>query len=115
MMIVADTQINRRIIEARHTLGLSQKEFAGGVKISPAYIGSIESGTRRVNDRIIKLIAMTFGVNEKWLKTGEGAMFDGADDFRLQQVVASFKKLDAPFQEYVIKQLDLLLDLQGEQ
>jgi transcriptional regulator with XRE-family HTH domain len=114
-MVGVDKQVYQRIVEARHTLNLSQEQFADGIKISRAHIGAIETGTRRVNDRIIKLITMTFGVNEVWLKTGDGAMFDKADDFRLQQVVSSFKKLDPSFQNYVIKHLDLLLELQGEE
>jgi transcriptional regulator with XRE-family HTH domain len=115
-MVTADkTQINQRIVAVRHTLDISQEQFAQGIKISQSHIASIETGTRRVNDRIIKLITMTFGVNEVWLKTGDGAMFDKADDFRLQQVVSSFKKLEPSFQNYVIKQLDLLLELQAEE
>jgi hypothetical protein len=35
-------------------------------------MGAIELGTRRVNDRIIKIISMTFGVNESWLKSEIG-------------------------------------------
>ncbi|MDR1421025.1 MAG: helix-turn-helix transcriptional regulator [Treponema sp.] len=110
---IGDTAINRRIVEARHALNLSQARFAEMIKISKGYMASIEMGIRRVNDRIIKIISMTFGINEIWLKSGRGEMLDGADDFKLNQVVSVFKKLDPLFQDYVIKQLAMLLELQG--
>jgi hypothetical protein len=40
-------------------------------------------------------------------------MFDNIEDFKLNQVISIFKKLDPSFQDYVIKQLDDLLELQG--
>jgi transcriptional regulator with XRE-family HTH domain len=105
--------INQRVVEARHALKLSQAKFAGEIKISKGYIASIETGLRRVNDRIIKIISMTFGINETWLKSGRENMFDNIEDHKLNQVIAIFKKLDPSFQDYVIKQLDILLELQG--
>jgi transcriptional regulator with XRE-family HTH domain len=110
---IDDREINQRIVEARHALDLSQAKFAEKIKISNSYMGSIELGNRRVNDRIIKIISMTFGVNEAWLKSGQGTMFDNVEDFKLNQVMSIFRKLDPSFQDYVIKQLDMLLDLQG--
>jgi transcriptional regulator with XRE-family HTH domain len=110
---IDDPQINQRIIEARHALELSQVKFAEKIKISSGYMASIESGIRRVNDRIIKIISMTFGINEVWLKSGRGNMYDDVEDFKLTEVVSLFKKLDPSFQDYVIKQLNMLLELQG--
>jgi transcriptional regulator with XRE-family HTH domain len=108
-----ENAIIQRVVETRHALKLSQTSFAERIKISRGYIASIEMGNRRVNDRIIKIISMTFGVNETWLKSGQGKMFDDVEDFKLNQVISIFKKLDPSFQDYVIKQLDMLLDLQG--
>ena len=62
--------INERIKELRHKLNLSQAKFAKAISISNGYIASIELGNRAVNDRIIKLICVTFNVQEEWLKTG---------------------------------------------
>jgi transcriptional regulator with XRE-family HTH domain len=110
---INNPQINERIVMTRHALKLSQAKFAEKIKISTSYMGSIEMGIRRVNDRIIKIISMTFGINENWLKSGQGKMFDDIEDFKLNQLVSIFKKLDPSFQDYVIKQLDMLLELQG--
>lgn len=68
--------INKRIKELRQELGLSQPIFAQRISISNGYIAAIELGNRRVNDRIIKLVCSEFNVNEDWLRTGEGEMFE---------------------------------------
>jgi transcriptional regulator with XRE-family HTH domain len=107
-----DKAINERMMQARQLLGLNQVKFAEKIKVRSSYISAIESGARRVNDRIIKMVSMSLGVSEEWLKTGSGECFDKIDDFRLEQVIGYFKKLDPHFQDYVLKQFDIFLDLQ---
>jgi transcriptional regulator with XRE-family HTH domain len=104
--------INERILEARKSLDLSQIKFAQGIKISNGYLASIELQNRKVNDRLIQLISTTYGVNEEWLRTGQGDIFGHYDDFELEQLISIYKKLDADLQHYVIKQLNVLLELQ---
>lgn len=72
--------INKRIKELRQALGLSQPAFAQRISISNGYIAAIELGNRRVNDRIIKLVCSEFNVSERWLRTGEGEMFEEPQD-----------------------------------
>ena len=107
-----DAEINRRIGEIRKVLRLTQQKFAEGLKVSKAHAGAMELGTRRVPDRIIKMICFTYGVNEKWLKTGKGTMFEEGRDFKLEEVIANFKKLDDLLQDYVLKQIRLTLEYQ---
>ncbi|MHB9291727.1 hypothetical protein Holit_00810 [Hollandina sp. SP2] len=104
-----DEKLNRRIIEVRKAFGYTQKEFSDNLKLSRTYLGEIEAKRRRVNDRIVKLIALTYGVSVDWLKTGAGTMFDQTVDPRLEQLVADFKKLDDPLKDYVLRQLDFLV------
>jgi transcriptional regulator with XRE-family HTH domain len=104
--------IHERIKEVRHTLKLSQSKFAKAIYISSGYIAEIELGNRAVNERLIQLITTTFGVNKKWLRTGEGSMFHTTTEQNLERIVSLFKELTPEFQEYVLKQLDLLLELQ---
>lgn len=111
-MDVLDKEINKRILDSRRALGLTQAKFAARLKMNQSYIGAIELGNRRANDRIIRLVSMTYGVSEEWLKTGAGEMFDRIEDFKLEQIVQNFKKLDPLLQDYLLKQLDLLLDYQ---
>lgn len=106
--------IHKRITEARHKLGLNQIQFAQGIHISNSYLASIELGNRRVNDRIIKLIVITYGINERWLREGEGTILDETPAWKLEQLSSIFKKLTPAFQDYAIKQLVGILDFQTQ-
>ncbi|MDR1785853.1 MAG: helix-turn-helix domain-containing protein [Spirochaetaceae bacterium] len=114
-MVEDSEKIGRRIIELRKALGLTQKQFAEGAKLSRTHIGSVESNQRTINDRIIRLICVAYGVNETWLRTGVGSMWQDVDDARLQGIYARFKDLDEYLQEYVLKQIDLYLEIQARQ
>ena len=104
--------VNLRILEVRKALGLNQKEFAARIKVSRSYTGVLEATDREINDRIIALICVNFSVNEKWLRDGTGKMFKEKPNPRLDRVVQSFEMLDEHLQDYVIKQLDILLEAQ---
>ena len=101
----------KRIRLLRKTLEISQVEFAKAIKISNGYIAELECEHRRVNDRIAHLISLTFGVNENWLKTGEGEMFFKTPDEKLQRMMNLFKELPPEFQDYMIKQTEALLNV----
>jgi len=101
--------ISSRIREIRKTLNMSQVEFAKAIYISNGYIAELECEHRRVNDRIIHLISLTFGVNERWLKTGEGDMFYKTPGEKLQRMVGLFNELPPKFQDYVMQQIEQLL------
>jgi transcriptional regulator with XRE-family HTH domain len=101
--------INERIKQIRKTLKLSQVEFARAIFISNGYIAELESNNRKVNDRIIHLISLTFGVSEIWLKTGKECMFFKTPNEKLQRMIALFNKLPSKFQDYVMVQIEQLL------
>lgn len=80
-------------------LDITKKKFAERIGISQAFVSQICSGVREPSDRTISDICLTFGVNEVWLRTGEGEPFKersqeekimrfavqtnkGSDDFR---------------------------------
>ena len=105
-------EINQRILKVRKTMGLNQKEFAGRIKVSRSYMGVLESTNREINDRIIELVCLNCSVNEKWLREGSGKMFKEKPNPRLDRVLRNFDKLDEHLQDYVIKQLDILVEAQ---
>ena len=106
--------INKRIKHLRQTLNMSQVEFAKAIYISNGYIAELECEHRRVNDRIIHLISLTFGVNEKWLKTGEGDMLFRTSGEKLQRMAGLFNELPPKFQDYVMLQIEQLLNVANE-
>ena len=109
-----DLGISQRIVKVRKELGLTQQKFAEGLKVSKAHAGAMELNTRKIPERIIKMICFTYKVNEKWLKTGKGEMFEKGRDFKLEEVINNFKKLDDLLQDYVLKQIRLALEYQEE-
>lgn len=66
--------INERFKQLRKSLGLSQEELGNKIGLSKSGISNIESGTRNVTDKHIKLICSEFPINEDWLRTGTGKM-----------------------------------------
>lgn len=66
--------MNSRIKEARKAAGLTQAQLGEKVGLSKNYICLIETGDRKPGNRAIADIAAALGVNEAWLRTGEGNM-----------------------------------------
>lgn len=50
-------------------------EFARRLELSQAFVSQMCSGAAKPSDRTIKDICRQFGVNEVWLRTGEGEPF----------------------------------------
>jgi transcriptional regulator with XRE-family HTH domain len=104
--------VNRRIKQVRQELRLSQVQFSRVISLSSGYLAGVEVEKRKVNDRLVKLICSAFNVNEKWLKEGEGEMFSQGPDETFTKLVSLFKELDPKFQAYILKEINLLLDIQ---
>lgn len=70
--------MNSRVREVREHFGLSQAQFGERLGVSRDVISNIEYNrlkNPKQKEPIIKLICSTFGVNEIWLRSGEGEMF----------------------------------------
>jgi transcriptional regulator with XRE-family HTH domain len=106
---------NARIRQARKALKISQKDFAKSICISGSYLADVENEARKSNDRIIRLVSMTYGVSEEWLKTGKGDMFYKSTDEKITRLVGIFNELPPDFQDYALDQIDKLLMLKRRQ
>ena len=106
--------ISKRLKQVRQSLNMSQVEFAKAIYISNGYIAELECEHRRVNDRIIHLISLTFGVNEQWLKHGSGDMYYKTPSEKLQRMIGLFNELPPKFQDYVMQQVEQLLKTTSE-
>ena len=106
--------VNERIRQLRLILNLSQVDFSRAICVSSGYTAEIENGHRKANDRIIRLIRLTFGVNEAWLKTGAGEMFQSAPAEKRERILSLFNELNPQFQDYALTVIDHLLRLQKE-
>ena len=101
--------VHERIKQLRTSLKMSQTEFAKAIFVSNGYIAELENDKRRVNDRIIHLISLTFGVSEAWLKHGTGSMHFTTPAEKLQRLTSLFNILPPRFQDYVMIQIEQLL------
>lgn len=53
-------------------LQISQEELGNKIGVSRFSVSNYESGKRNLTDRVIADVCREFGVNEVWLRTGEG-------------------------------------------
>lgn len=65
-----------RLKELRKALNLNQTKFAAALGIGQSTLGMMEVGKREIGERHIKTICAIYNVNEQWLRTGEGPMFN---------------------------------------
>ena len=68
------SEINTRIAEVIRASGLTKTAFAERINVSQPQISRVASGGSAPSDRTIADICREFGVNERWLRTGEGEM-----------------------------------------
>jgi len=110
--LVKNASINQRIKTLRKDLKITQKEFAQKISVSTSFQTLIELNQKKVLDRHIKLIIAAFGVNESWLRTGEGVMFekDVTPGYKITETVEIFKQLNPYFQDFILEQLHKLLE-----
>lgn len=98
-----------RFKEARKAAGLSQKELAEKLCMTQAHISAMEKGIRDITDRTISDICRELGVNETWIRSGQGEMFTAGSvapsivaglaqeydlDYFDQAVIGEYLKLD---------------------
>ena len=73
--------INERIREVRKRSGLTLEKFGEKVGLKKSGLCAIENGARSVTDRLIMMTVKEFGVDEHWLRTGEGEMFPPKSEY----------------------------------
>jgi len=104
-----DFSVNQRIKELRGKLGLNQRDFSTLLSLSGGYIAGIEVNLRKVNDRIIKLIISEFGVNEDWLRFGNGDIFsERKTNGKSTRMVSLFNDLPLHYQDVILGTIELL-------
>ena len=81
--------LSQRIKEVRNTLRLSQTAFDEKVGVSIHVIKNIELNRATPNELLISHICSVYGINEHWLRTGEGEMFSGKseDDIAIESAL----------------------------
>lgn len=77
-----------RVKEIRNAKGLNQTDFAKLLGIGQSTLAMMEVSKRNISARHIKTICSILNVNETWLRTGEGEMFNQPKTFSLDKYAA---------------------------
>jgi transcriptional regulator with XRE-family HTH domain len=103
--------VNQRIKQVRNAIGLSQAKFAKRMAISSSYLAEIELNKKEATERVIRLLAVEFNVNDNWIRTGEGEMFKSEMDAQIATVISLFNSLSQNFKSCAVNQMQELATL----
>lgn len=79
-----------RIHAVRAQADLTMAEFAKRIGMTTSSISLFESGKATPSDRTILSICREFSVNEHWLRTGDGEMFEQTRETVLDKLCAEY-------------------------
>lgn len=82
--------MNTRIKELRTALHLTLEGFGERIGVTRAAVSKWENGDRGIADSMVVSICREFGVNEHWLRTGEGEMFEQTRETVLDKLCAEY-------------------------
>lgn len=82
--------LGERIKKVRKELDLTQQGLGERIGIKQNSVALIESGKRNISDQAILSICREFGVNEEWLRTGEGEMMKAAPTNELDALAVKY-------------------------
>lgn len=77
---IGGVTLKNRIKKIRKDVGLTQVKFGERIGVKGNTITNYENGLRNPTDAVILSICREFNINEKWLRTGEGEMFNIIND-----------------------------------
>jgi len=109
--------MNTRLKELRKALKMTQAQFAAKLEMAQNSYSKIELGENSLTDKNMKLMSLLLGVNETWLRTGEGDMFvseSKANSEDEQDLLNMFRLLSPEMRAFVLKKIDECLELEQE-
>lgn len=120
--------MKNRIKALRKDLGLTQEKFAERLNIKRNTLANYEIGRNEPIDAVVSLICREFNVNEDWLRTGQGDMYDiPLDDTAIaasnilenedvpfydtiKRIIQIYEKLDFDAQNVINKEIEDFLE-----
>ena len=106
--------INKRLKEARKTLKINQSDFAAKIGMAQSGYSQIETGENSLTEQNLKLICLTFNVNESWLRKGVGEMFNPVakpKDEDEKKLLEIFRQLSPEMRIFVLRKIHECLRL----
>jgi transcriptional regulator with XRE-family HTH domain len=105
-------EVLERLRIARKKLGITQAEFARRIGLTQTSMSMIQSGKSNLTDKNIKLICVTYNINEAWLLTETGGMFVSPSPYE-KELLEIFRKLYDAYQEFLLETTKNLLKRQN--
>ena len=103
--------MKERLKLIRKELKLTQAKFAEGIEMAQNSYSQVETGKASLTEKNIALICLKYGIDENWLRTGEGEMMH--DETRLsnleRRLIEAYMKLSPTAQLMVIEYAEKLL------
>jgi transcriptional regulator with XRE-family HTH domain len=94
----------------RKKVAVKQAEFAEVLGISRPTVAGLEKGYANITERNIKAVCQAYNVNENWLKTGEGEMFNFPVD-RIDLTNEDEKELIRMFRRLTLETKKMILTI----
>lgn len=82
---------NTRIKKLRKAMDLTQQAFADRLGMKQNTVATYEMGRSKPGTPIIRAICREFHVNEEWLRTGEGEMFQPAPRDAIDELIEQYR------------------------
>lgn len=89
-----NNDVGHRIGKLIESLKIKKVRFAEKVRVDQSYITQLTIGKRNPSDRLIDSICREFNVNETWLRTGEGEMFNPTPDRLIDEITYKYQLSD---------------------
>lgn len=86
--------MNTRITNIRKYFHLTMEAFGARIGLTKAMVSRMESGKNTPTERTILGVCREFGVNEHWLRTGEGEMFQQNSKSILDRLTEEYQITD---------------------
>jgi transcriptional regulator with XRE-family HTH domain len=103
---------NKRVVELRKKLGMIQADFAERLGVKRSTIAKIETDRNPLTEANIKRICHVFNVNEEWLRTGDGEMFQKNKPHLEDEALEMFRGLSEKTQLMIKDYIRMVLEQQ---
>ena len=104
--------MKERIKQLRNYLGLTQQKFADRLGLKRQTIAAYEIGNIEPSDSTLLLICKEFGVDEKWLRTGDGEMCPPV--YPEDRFASNISKLQRSDDETIIRWVNMIAETNPE-
>lgn len=108
--------VGMRIAQLRRTRGMTQRQLARALSVSPSAIGMYEQGRRQPSAELIVAICREFSVSTQWLLTGQPySARDFQEDLRMLLSIPAEEQVPEIGRESLTMLLEKMGDISQEQ